>query len=162
MQRVAESLRLLAQDVPKTGAPQPYQPVAVLQEQLSDIFTFMYRENGAYLNAVQNAICTRVNSDNPVSDYKGWLNALDMASFWLAGLQEPQHPLSPVPQSLLLVAKQWGWSAQYVQLACARVRATRCPSLDHRTDRRGVVGRGTHDITFLRLSTGIYRITDLS
>ena len=70
MQRVAESLRLLAQDLPKTGAQQSYQPAAVLQEQLSDIFTFMYRENGVYLSAVQSAICTRVNSDNPVSDCK--------------------------------------------------------------------------------------------
>lgn len=37
-----------------------------------------------------------------------WLNALDMAGFRLAGLQEPQHPQSPVPQSLLLVAEQRG------------------------------------------------------
>ena len=34
-----------------------------------------------------------------------WLNALEMAGFRLAGLQEPQHPQSPVPQSLLLVAE---------------------------------------------------------
>ncbi|MCP2072447.1 UNVERIFIED_ORG: SAM-dependent methyltransferase [Pseudomonas lini] len=34
-----------------------------------------------------------------------WLNALDMAGFHLVGLQEPQHPQSPVPQSLLLVAE---------------------------------------------------------
>ncbi|MET0776714.1 MAG: class I SAM-dependent methyltransferase [Pseudomonas mandelii] len=34
-----------------------------------------------------------------------WLNALDMAGFRLAVLQEPQHPQSPVPQSLLLVAE---------------------------------------------------------
>jgi 2-polyprenyl-3-methyl-5-hydroxy-6-metoxy-1,4-benzoquinol methylase len=37
-----------------------------------------------------------------------WLNALDMAGFQLVALQEPQHPQSPVPQSLLLVAKQRG------------------------------------------------------
>jgi len=37
-----------------------------------------------------------------------WLNALDMAGFRLVGLQEPQHPQSPVPQSLLLVAEQRG------------------------------------------------------
>lgn len=34
-----------------------------------------------------------------------WLNALDMAGFRLAGLQEPQHPQSQVPQSLLLIAE---------------------------------------------------------
>lgn len=37
-----------------------------------------------------------------------WLNALDMAGFQLASLQEPQHPQSPVPQSLLLVAERRG------------------------------------------------------
>jgi 2-polyprenyl-3-methyl-5-hydroxy-6-metoxy-1,4-benzoquinol methylase len=35
-----------------------------------------------------------------------WLNALDMAGFRLVALQEPQHPQSPVPQSLLLVAER--------------------------------------------------------
>ncbi|MGY2257680.1 class I SAM-dependent methyltransferase [Pseudomonas sp. SDO55104_S430] len=33
-----------------------------------------------------------------------WIRALDMAGLRLAELQEPQHPQSPVPQSLLLVA----------------------------------------------------------
>jgi hypothetical protein len=35
-----------------------------------------------------------------------WLNALDMAGLRLVSLQEPQHPQSPVPQSLLLVAER--------------------------------------------------------
>ncbi|MFF7063828.1 methyltransferase domain-containing protein [Pseudomonas sp. NPDC008258] len=35
-----------------------------------------------------------------------WLNALDMAGWRLVGLQEPQHPQSAVPQSLLMVAEQ--------------------------------------------------------
>ncbi|MBO1539929.1 class I SAM-dependent methyltransferase [Pseudomonas sp. OA65] len=35
-----------------------------------------------------------------------WLNALDMAGFRLVSLQEPQHPQSPVPQSLLLLAER--------------------------------------------------------
>ncbi|QAY86489.1 class I SAM-dependent methyltransferase [Pseudomonas arsenicoxydans] len=34
-----------------------------------------------------------------------WLNALDMAGYQLTSLQEPQHPQSPVPQSLLMVAE---------------------------------------------------------
>jgi len=37
-----------------------------------------------------------------------WFNALEMAGFRLAGLQEPQHPQSPVPQSLLMVAEPRG------------------------------------------------------
>ncbi|MGH8380119.1 class I SAM-dependent methyltransferase [Pseudomonas sp.] len=35
-----------------------------------------------------------------------WLNALDMAGFRLVGLQEPQHPQSPIPQSLLLMTER--------------------------------------------------------
>ena len=35
-----------------------------------------------------------------------WINALDMAGFRLVGLQEPQHPQSAMPQSLLLMAEQ--------------------------------------------------------
>lgn len=34
-----------------------------------------------------------------------WLNALEMAGFSLLELHEPQHPQSPQPQSLLLVAQ---------------------------------------------------------
>jgi len=34
-----------------------------------------------------------------------WLNALDMAGFRLLSLQEPQHPQSPLPQSLLMIAE---------------------------------------------------------
>ncbi|MDF0731820.1 methyltransferase domain-containing protein [Pseudomonas entomophila] len=33
-----------------------------------------------------------------------WLNALDLAGYTLSSLQEPQHPQSAMPQSLLLVA----------------------------------------------------------
>ena len=33
-----------------------------------------------------------------------WLNALDMAGLRLLSLQEPQHPQSAVPQSLLMIA----------------------------------------------------------
>ncbi|MCO7514274.1 class I SAM-dependent methyltransferase [Pseudomonas guariconensis] len=33
-----------------------------------------------------------------------WLNALEMAGYRLAGLQEPQHPQRALPQSLLLTA----------------------------------------------------------
>lgn len=35
-----------------------------------------------------------------------WLNALDMAGFQLTTLREPQHPQSPVPQSLLMIAER--------------------------------------------------------
>ncbi|AZV26598.1 SAM-dependent methyltransferase [Pseudomonas syringae] len=35
-----------------------------------------------------------------------WLNALEMAGLQLTGLREPQHPQSPVPQSLLMIAER--------------------------------------------------------
>lgn len=35
-----------------------------------------------------------------------WLAALDMAGFDLVGLQEPQHPQQPTPQSLLLLGRR--------------------------------------------------------
>ena len=35
-----------------------------------------------------------------------WLNALDMAGLRMLSLQEPQHPQSAVPQSLLMVAER--------------------------------------------------------
>ncbi|MBP3997009.1 class I SAM-dependent methyltransferase [Pseudomonas koreensis] len=37
-----------------------------------------------------------------------WLYALDMAGLQLTGLREPQHPQSPVPQSLLMIAERRG------------------------------------------------------
>ncbi len=37
-----------------------------------------------------------------------WLNVLDMAGFQLSSLREPQHPQSPVPQSLLMIAERRG------------------------------------------------------
>lgn len=71
MQRVAEALRPLASGLPKTGAAEEYKPVAALQEKLSDVFTFIYRETGVYLEAVQGEICTRVNSDRPTDGCGG-------------------------------------------------------------------------------------------
>ncbi|RUP31581.1 MAG: hypothetical protein EKK45_06890 [Curvibacter sp.] len=65
IQRVVEALRPLAASLPAIDGSREYQPVATLQNQLSEIFTFMYRENGKYLQAVQSSICTRVNSDKP-------------------------------------------------------------------------------------------------
>ncbi|WP_312432939.1 hypothetical protein [Achromobacter sp.] len=71
MQRVAEALRPLAASLPKADTQLEYKSVAVLQEQLSDVFTFMYQENGRYLEAVQSAICTKINSDRPTEGCTG-------------------------------------------------------------------------------------------
>jgi len=67
MSKVAEALRPIAAAHPKTGAQQEYRSIAVLQEQLSAIFSHIYRENGVYLEAVQSAVCTRVNGDKPTA-----------------------------------------------------------------------------------------------
>lgn len=67
MRRVAGALKPIAAAKSKTGAQQEYRSISVLQEQLSAIFSHIYRENGAYLDGVQGAICTRVNSDKPAS-----------------------------------------------------------------------------------------------
>jgi len=67
MRKVAEALRPIAAGLPRTGATQEYQPVAKLQEQLGDIFTFMYRETGIYMESLQDAICMRVNGDKPTA-----------------------------------------------------------------------------------------------
>lgn len=66
IQRAAEALRPIAASLPKSDGEQQFESVAVLQEQLGDIFSLMYRETGVYLEAVQSAICTRVNSDSPL------------------------------------------------------------------------------------------------
>lgn len=71
MQRVAESLRPIAANLPKAGAQQEYKPIAILQEQLGDIFAVIYRETGVYLQAVQSAICTKANSDHPTEGCLG-------------------------------------------------------------------------------------------
>lgn len=68
MQRIAEELRIVAANLPKTGAKQEYKAVSIVQEQLSDIFTFIYKENGLYLEEVQNNICTMVNGDDLIKE----------------------------------------------------------------------------------------------
>lgn len=70
MSKVAEALKPIAASRPRTGAQQEYRSIAVMQEQLSAIFSHIYRENGAYLEAVQSAVCTRVNGDKPMAGCK--------------------------------------------------------------------------------------------
>ena len=67
IQRVAEALLPLAATLPSTDGATDYQPVAKLQRQLSEVFSFMYRGTGDYLQSVQSSVCTRLNSDNPTA-----------------------------------------------------------------------------------------------
>lgn len=47
-------------------------------EQLIDIFTFVYRENGVCLDAVQSDMCTKVNSDTPIAGCFAGRNQLEV------------------------------------------------------------------------------------
>ena len=67
MRRVAEALKPVAAGLPKTGAKQVYAPISILQEQLSPIFSVIYRETGVYMEGLQSAICRRVNSEVPAA-----------------------------------------------------------------------------------------------
>jgi hypothetical protein len=63
--RIAETLRPVAAKLPAGGVPQDFEPLARLQQDLSPIFTHIYRETGVYLEAVENKICTAVNAADP-------------------------------------------------------------------------------------------------
>jgi len=65
LQRIAEALTPIAKGLPATGAARDFEPVARLQGDLSPIFTHIYRETGAYLEALQVQICTAANAANP-------------------------------------------------------------------------------------------------
>jgi len=67
MRKVAEALKPVAESLPNSGAKQEFQSIAVLQEQVSPIFNFIYRETGVYLEDIQASICTRVNGDRPAA-----------------------------------------------------------------------------------------------
>lgn len=65
--------------------------------------------NGDYQDGWREESFTGFNGDwQPMPWYfrtlGSWLNALEMGGFGLLSLQEPQHPQSVVPQSLLLIA----------------------------------------------------------
>ncbi len=67
MRRVAESLKPVAASLPNSGAQQDYKSIAVLQDQLSPIFSMIYRETGVYMEGLQSNMCKQVNSENPVA-----------------------------------------------------------------------------------------------
>lgn len=67
IRRVAEALKPIADARPGTSNDQPFASVSVLQEQVSPILSFLYRETGVYLEDVQREICTRVNAPDPLA-----------------------------------------------------------------------------------------------
>ena len=67
MRAVAEALKPIAAQLPKSDSKQQFQSIAVLQEQLSPIFATVYKENGVYLESLRRNICTRVNGEAPVA-----------------------------------------------------------------------------------------------
>jgi len=67
VRRIAEELQPVALALPEADGRQPFQPIASLQDQVSPILNLMYRESGIYLESVHQAICTRINSDDPMA-----------------------------------------------------------------------------------------------
>ncbi len=67
LQRVTEVLQGVANALPATGGSQEFAPIAALQNDLSPILAHMYRETGVYMDELQNAICTVINSDDPIA-----------------------------------------------------------------------------------------------
>ena len=67
LRRIAEALKPIADKLPETGGDRNFQPIARLQNNLSQVFTKIYQETGVYLEEVQAKICTAVNAPNPVA-----------------------------------------------------------------------------------------------
>ena len=70
LRRIAEVLKPAAQALPRTGGSQQYKAVAQLQQDLSPIFTHIYRETGVYMEALEAEICTLVNAPEPMKACK--------------------------------------------------------------------------------------------
>jgi len=62
LRRIAEALEPAAKRLPATGGSREFAAVSRLQGDLSPIFTHIYRETGAYMEAIQARICTVVNA----------------------------------------------------------------------------------------------------
>lgn len=65
LRHIAEKLAPIAARLPTTGAQEEFQPIAKLQQNVSPILTQIYRETGAYLEALQTSICAKVNAMGP-------------------------------------------------------------------------------------------------
>jgi hypothetical protein len=67
LRRMAEQLKPVADKLPTKPGDPNFTPVAVLYGDLGPILTFIYRETGVYMEALQEKICTRVNGPQPES-----------------------------------------------------------------------------------------------
>ena len=56
-----------AERLPNTGGSEDFAPVVKLQNDLSSVFLHIYREQGVYMEAVEDEICTIVNSPDPLA-----------------------------------------------------------------------------------------------
>jgi hypothetical protein len=62
MGRIAEAMRPISASLPNDTSKTQFESIAELQSDLSPIFSQIYRETAVYMEAVQAAICTMVNS----------------------------------------------------------------------------------------------------
>ena len=65
LRRIAEVLKPVADALPNTGGQRHFAPIARLQQDLSPIFTHIYRETGIYMMKLQGEICSIVNLPQP-------------------------------------------------------------------------------------------------
>jgi hypothetical protein len=59
---IVDALKPIAKDLPVTGGAKGYEPIAKLQQDLGDITSHIYRETGAYIEALHENICSIVNA----------------------------------------------------------------------------------------------------
>lgn len=70
LRRIAEVLKPFARSLPKTGGSKDFTPLVRLQQDLSPIFTQIYRETGVYTEALEAEICTLVRAPDPLKACK--------------------------------------------------------------------------------------------
>lgn len=67
LRRIADALKPVADRLSSEFEDVDFQPVARLQNDLSPILTFIYRETGLHMESLQREICTIVNGSDPMA-----------------------------------------------------------------------------------------------
>jgi hypothetical protein len=62
LMNIVDALKPIAKDLPVTGGAKGYEPIAKLQQDLGDITSHIYRETGAYIEALHENVCSIVNA----------------------------------------------------------------------------------------------------
>jgi hypothetical protein len=65
LRKIAERFRASAGELPDAGSSTDFAPIVELQEGLSPLLNHIYQGTAEYMEAVQDEICTLVNSEQP-------------------------------------------------------------------------------------------------